>query len=669
MKKQFLNLLTGFLFVTGINAQENNATVASPDGKVSISVAVKEKLEPFPTGKRIYYSVLYKGTAVITDSPLGLEFSNMSPIANNLEIKNFEQININETWERVCGKSKKVLNNCNEMQVKLEELDGLHRKVEIHFRAYNDGAAFRYFIPEQTGVKDIELTSERSEFHFNWDFNVWAGISPGYITDQEFVFKNININEITQRSIIGQPVIVPTGGCYLAISEANVVNWAGMFLTAGSTQNSLVTRLTPRLDGSGFLVKTQAPAKTPWRVIMIGETPGKLVESDLLQNLSDPCAIKDPSWIKPGKCQWDHWWSCSYAPDLKFKLGSDNQSIKYFIDFGAEMGFPYMLVDAGWSYDYWDNPKLKDKTDITKSVDAVNIPELVAYAKKKNMRIIVWVAVNSLIPQLEAAFTQSEKWGIAGAKVDFVMRDDQVMTNKLFEIAECGAKHHLLIDYHGCHIPTGITRTWPNVITSEGVYGNEHNKWGINEITTPAHNTSIPFIRMLLGPMDYTPVAFRNVTKSNYKENAEGVDGSFVTTTRCHQLAMMVVYESMLECLADAPYSYRGQAGLDFIKLVPCDWDETKVINGEIGKYISIARRAGNDWYIGIMNGEENRNLEIPLSFLGEGKYKATIWRDTYETKDFPDRFRKEEITVTKSDILKTDLIIGGGQAIRFSKL
>jgi alpha-glucosidase len=657
-------LSTGFY----LNAQVTSPKVNSPDGKITIKAEIKEKLEPYPTGKRLYYTVSYKGGSVIMDSPLGLDFNNMAPLAKNLVIKSVEQKSIDEPWERVCGKSKKVSNQCNEMQVKLEEADEPHRKLEIHFRAYNNGASFRYFIPEQAGMKEIELTAEHSEFHFNWDFYIWGAYSPGYIADQEFVYKNFNINEVTPRSIIGQPVIIPTGSCYLALSESNVKNWAGMFLTAGSTQNSLITRLTPRLDGSGLLVKTQAPALSPWRVIMIGEKAGNLIESDILQNLSDPSEIKDPSWIKPGKTVWDHWWSSGYAPDVKFKIGSNNASIKYYIDFGAEMGFPYMLVDAGWCHDYWDNPALKSKTDVTKPIDEVNIPELVQYAKSKNMRLIVWAAVNSILPQYEAAFALYEKWGFAGVKIDFVMHDDQEMTGNLYKMAEAAAKHHLLVDYHGCHIPTGITRTWPNVITSEGVYGNEHNKWGLKELTTPQHNVSIPFTRMLLGPMDYTPAAFKNVTLNNYKENAPDVDGTFVTTTRCQQLAMMVVYESPLQCLADAPYAYRGQPGLDFLKIVPSNWDETKVITGEIGQYIAIARRAGSDWYIGIMNGQNARTLDVALSFLGEGKYIADTWMDTYETKDFPDRLRKEQSIVSKTDVLKINLITGGGQVIRLSK-
>lgn len=656
------------LSVVSSYSQDQSPMVTSPNGNIVIKTSIKEKLEPYPVGKRFYYSVLYNGSGKIMDSPLGLEFQNMPPIAKNLVIKSIENRAISEQWERVCGKSKKIINSCNELLIKLEESDQPHRKIEIHFRAYNDGIAFRYFMPEQPGCKDIELTAERSEFHFNWDFNIWAGISPGYITDQEFVFKNININNITSKSIVGQPVIVPTGSCYLAISESNVKNWAGMFLTAGSTQNSLVTRLTPRLDGSGLLVKTQTPAYSPWRLVVIGEKPGDLVESDLIQNLSDPCEIKDPSWIKPGKCAWDSWWSCGYAPEVDYKMSSNTKSIKYYIDFASEMGFTYMLIDEGWCVDNWSKPHLQHLSDITTPVKDVNMPELLAYAKQKNVRLLLWVSTESLKKQLDKAFEVYEKWGIAGVKIDFTMRDDQETLEFYHEAAQKAAKHHLMVNFHGSHIPTGLTRTWPNVITSEGVFGNEHNKWGLDQLTTATHNVTIPFTRMLLGPMDYTPVAFRNVTLNNYKQNSDTADGTFVVSTRCHQLAMMIVYESPLTVLTDAPYSYRGQAGLDFLKIVPTNWDETRVLNGEIGHFITIARRSDNNWYVGAMNGSVQRTLTVPLNFLSDGKYTATIWADTYETKDFPDRLRKEQITVLKSDSLTIKMEAGGGQTIVFTK-
>jgi alpha-glucosidase len=660
--------LTLSLFCFKMYSQNSAAVMSSPDGNIILKAAMKEKLEPFPSGMRLYFTVSYKGTSVIMDSPLGLEFNNMPPIARNLNIVSTEQRSINETWDRICGKSKKVINNCNEMIVKLEETTELHRKIDIYFRAYNDGIAFKYFLPEQPEFKDIELTSERSEFHFNWDFNIWAAISPGYITDQEFIFKNMNINNITAKNIVGQPVIIPTGSCYLAISESNVRNWAGMFLTAGSTQNSLVTRLSPRLDGSGLLAKATTPAYSPWRVVMIAEKPGNLLESDIIQNLSEPSEIKDPSWIKPGKCAWDSWWSCGYAPEVDYKMGSNTKSIKYYIDFAAEMGFPYMLVDEGWCNDYWSRPDLKSQSDITNSTKNVNMTEILSYAKQKKVRLLLWVSTESLKQQMAKAFDVYEKWGIAGVKVDFSMRDDQETLEFFYKTAQEAAKHHLLVDFHGSHIPTGITRTWPNVINSEGVYGNEHNKWGIDQLTTATHNVTIPFTRMLLGPMDYTPVAYRNVTLNNYKPNSDTTDGTFVVSTRCHQLAMMVVYESPLEVLADAPYSYRGQAGVDFIKLVPTNWDETKVLNGEIGNFITIARRDGNDWYIGSMNGSKQRTIEVSLSFLSEGKYTATIWCDTYETMDFPDRLRKEKIFVTKNDVLKIKMTSGGGEVVVLNK-
>ena len=331
-----------------------SSSLLSPNGEIQINLAVKEKLEPYPSGSRLYYSVLFRGKEIILDSPLGLDFKNMPPLARDFVFKKERRQTINETWETVHGKCKRVVDHCNELHLWIEEENEPKRRLELILRAYNDGVAFRYFFPEQPKMKEFRLTSERSEFHFAANHTVWAADYGSYVSHQESEFEKRSLSQILPSSIIGLPLLVKVDeSCWVALTEANLTDWAGMYLAGlGVKPYALVTILSPRPDEPGVLVRAKTPHYSPWRVIMIGQRPGDLIESNIILNLNEPCAIEDTSWILPGKSAWDRWWCGDYAPDADFKVGMNTPTMKYFTQFAADMGFEYVLVDWTWSVSY-----------------------------------------------------------------------------------------------------------------------------------------------------------------------------------------------------------------------------------------------------------------------------------------------------------------------------
>jgi len=638
-----------------------STSVSSPDEQVKVNISLRERVEPYPSGKRLYYSIIFMDKEILLDSPLGMDFKDSQPLARNLVLVKEEKRTLNESWQTVHGKCRNVLNLCNELHLWFKEEEEPNRSLELFFRAYNDGVAFRYFLPKQPGMEVFRLANERSEFHFASNHTVWMANYGSYISSQETVFEKKTLSQILPSSIIGLPLLVKVDETrWVAITEANITDWAGMYLAGtGVKPYALVSTLSPRLDEPGVLVCSTTPRYSPWRVIMIGQRPGDLIESNIILNLNEPCAIKDVSWIKPGKVAWDIWWCGSYIPDAKFKIGMNTETMKYFVEFAAEMGFEYMLVDAGW-YGKPDDPD----ADVTKPIPELDLNGLIRFAGERKVRILIWLYWKDIERKIDEAFSLYEKWGIAGVKIDFMDRDDQEMVNFYHRVVKKAAEHHLLVDFHGAYKPDGFRRTYPNLITREGVLGNEYNKW--SDLVTPEHTVTLPFTRMLAGPMDFTPGGFRHATKTTFKPQNTA---PFVMGTRCHQLAMLVVYESPLQVLCDSPYNYRGQLGLEFLKIVPTTWDETKVVNGEVGEYITIARKHGSDWFIGSMTNWEPRTLEIPLSFLGDGKYVAHIFEDAPDADDYPDRVRKYKLEVSSKDVLIVKMASGGGYVAHLSPL
>jgi alpha-glucosidase len=645
------------------------AAVSSPDGRIQFSVELKELLDG--PGTRLVYSVSCEGKAVLLDSPFALEFKGMRPLARDLAIKSESRRVIDEGWTPVWGKRAQVRSQANELTLGIQETAPPNRRIDFVIRVFNDGAAFRYVIPEQPGIREFRLARERSEFRFPaGSLPVWAANYGSFITHQEAAFDRTTFGKIKPGDIIGCPLLVDAGAAWVAITEANLTDWAGMYFTGAHTENTVVSLLSPRLDEPDVAVVSKAPRNSPWRVVMIGRRPGDLIESDIIQNLSDPCALTDTSWIKPGVSTWDRWWCGGYAPDApggKVDMGTD--SMKYFVDFAAEMGWQYQLVDWTWYGPPFDPDKPSGmagnpKADLSRVIPELDLPGLIRYAGQKGVRILIWLDCYNADKQMAKVFPLYEKWGVAGVKVDFMQRDDQEMVNFYDRLVKLAAQHKLTVDFHGAYKPTGMERTWPNLLTREGVMGNEYNKW--SSLITPTHNVTLPFTRMLCGPMDFTPGGFRNKTVKEFRPMGPDEPGPFVMGTRAHQLAMMVVYQSPLQVMCDSPYNYRmSPQGLDFLKSIPTSWSETHVVDGYPGQFVVIARKAGGAWYIGGMNGDAARTVQIPLGFLGSGRFKARIWSDAEEVSEYPERVWTKDEVVDGVGKLQAKMAPGGGFVAR----
>jgi alpha-glucosidase len=676
MKKiTFLALLV----ITGYGcSSEKQVKLSSPDENVSIEVKTKSNDSVNSGSSGLFYSVSFHGEEIITDSPLGLEFKGMAPFGHECKITGKEFSKVDKTWERPWGKRKTVKDTYSQVSLSFKEKGTSERTFGLEIRAYNDGVAFRYIIPSQDGLSSFKLTHDNTGFRFKDNPTAWAATYGGFVSHQEAEFKKMKISEM-DSVVFGLPVLVKTANeTYAAITEANLTDWAGMYvsLKPGSS-DELAATLSPRRDETDVLVKSEAPRHSPWRVIMLSKKAGEFLASDLIENLNDPCALKDVSWIKSGKSAWDWWWCNSYLPNAKFLPGSNNATMKYFIDFASEMGWQYQLVDWYWygppftkTGNYVSNPE----SDITVSNQDINIPELVKYAKSKNVKLFLWLEWSHVDKQMDVAFPLYEKWGIAGIKVDFMQRDDQEMVNFYHRCVKKAAEHHLMVDFHGAYKPTGDTRTYPNMLTREGVMGNEYTKWSSR--ITPEHTVTLPFTRGMLGGMDFTPGAWVNVKPKDFKteavnltplnsKTARATTSPMVMGTRCNQLAMMVVYESALQVLCDSPDNYRkSPKGLNFLSIVPTTWDDTRVLNAEVGNYITVARRSGDEWFIGSMTDSKSRTIDISLEFLPAGKYTAHIWKDNTNPEASPAELDEVTMEVTSGSIIKAELASGGGHVM-----
>ncbi|HYH01397.1 MAG TPA: glycoside hydrolase family 97 protein [Terriglobales bacterium] len=630
-------------------AQTAPVTLNSPNGEVEFRL----DSGPAPTaaGSGLRYSVFYRGKPVIKESSLGLDLQGVPPLAlEQIEAKNGT---VNESYTVPAGKSNPVRNHYNWMQVDFMA-NPRERRVAVEVRAYDDGIAFRYVVPKQMWLTNARIKRELTQFTFAKDAVTYPLVLPGFISSYEEEYQRRMLTGLPARWLVAMPLLAELPGtAWVGITEANIDNYAGMYLRHESGL-TLTTQLAPRLDDPEVAVIAPAPFATPWRVIMLGDEPGRLIESNIVINLNPPSLIADTSWIKPGKTSWD-WWSGSYAENVPFKPGMNTETLKHYIDFSADSGFPYALIDEGWAA-----PVGKGRpSDLTRSAPAVDLSELLRHAKAKNVRLWLWAHWSSVDQQMDVAFPLFEKWGVAGVKIDFMDRDDQNMVGFYRRVLKKAAEHHLMINFHGAFKPDGVRRTYPNVVTREGVLGLEYSKW--TGRITPVHNCTLPFTRMLAGPLDYTPGGFGNVTRENFvpRETQPMVMG-----TRAHQLAIYVVFESPLQMVTDYPERYRGQREFEFIKKVPTTWDETRVLAGKPMEFITMARRSGEDWFLGAMTDWNQRDIEVPLTFLAPGKYEAEIYSDAADADKQPTHTTIERRVVQPTDTLRLHLVTGGGAAI-----
>ncbi len=626
-------------------------TIQSPDKRITVTVT---------TGDNIHYTVSYDSKPIIIPSPLSLTLHPATRLGKNPKVKKTRTRSINrELLPAVPRKNAVIIDRYNELVITFKQHFGLV------FRVYNDAAAYRFTLDmgEHVTVVDEEVKVNFAENH-----SIYFPTEKSFFSHQERMYEYVTLKSISRDKFCSLPALVDMEkGPKVAVLEAGLEDYPGMYLRGNN--NTGLTGIFPRaalkeeavdlskrngdrsirvLERAPYLAAVKGKRTLPWRVLVIAGEDAGLLENDIVYKLAKPLQLQDTSWIKPGKVAWD-WWNGNNIYGVDFEAGINTATYKYYIDFAARYGIEYVILDEGW-YQLGDLRKINP---------AIDMQELLAYAEDKQVGIILWVVWKTLDGQLDETLRQFEAWGVKGIKVDFMQRDDQWMVNYYHRIAKEAAKRKLLVNFHGSYTPKGLRRAYPNVITREGVCGLEHYKWESKQ--GPEHEVTLPFIRMLAGPMDFTPGAMLNAQKENFqvvfrKPMSRG--------TRCHQLAMYVIYESPLQMLADNPSHYLREAEcMEFLSRVPAVWDETRVLEAKVGDYIAMARRKGEAWYVGAMTDGTPREMTIHLDFLPKGNYRADIFRDGVNAHRYGSDYKRIRKTVTGGEVLKIKLAPGGGWA------
>lgn len=633
--------------------------LSSPDGKVAVH------LEESRDSRQAYvYRVTYGGRPIISASGLSIDLEATPPIRlSDFRVSGIDRHEIDTTYAIPVGKSSVARDHYKGATVHLREASAPHRSLALEFRASNDGIAFRYVFPKQLGWDRLTILEESTEFNLPDETIVRVLPLASFTTPYEWYYQAAPSQELPVGQLYAAPMLAALkSGGWLAITEANLTDYAGMYLARPSADSpGLVSRLSPLPGQARIKVSAALPHRSPWRVLQIGDDPGRLLESNIIFNLNEPSRIVDTSWIRPGKTTFP-WWN-GYMQDAGGpKPAVDTATMKYYIDFCAEQGIPYHSLD-GLDIAWYGGPIAPNgPTDITRGAPSIDLPELLRYSKAKGVRLRLWMHWKALRPQIDEAFARYEQWGIEGVMVDFMDRDDQEMVNFYHEMAEKAARHRLTLTLHGAYKPTGMERTWPNVLSYEAVLNQEYNKWQPHGVkgTPPLHNLDAAFVRMLAGPLDYHQGGLRNLLPEDYKfrDVAPPVQG-----TRAHQLAMYVVYQNHLPMMADSPGAYRQAKELPFLVDVPCNWDETRVLEARPGQSLVIARRQGREWFIGGMAADSARDVTLPLLFLGEGKYRLELYED--DPEQVPTATKHRDDVLNRSQSLAVSMARWGGFAAR----
>jgi alpha-glucosidase len=621
--------------------------VLSPDQKIKLRIEID---------REILYSVFFESREILRPSPVAMTVKDIGSLGIDSTLEGIERRSVDEEIRPVVREKREVIrNHFNEITL------NFRNNFSLVFRVFDDGTAYRF---KTSFDGNIDVLGETAVWRFGADHHIFFPSEESFFTHQERRYEYIPLSQVSKYKMAYPPVLVDIeGGPKVAITEADLAEYAGLYflgqgdlsLRAIFPALALEQRQTRDRDvrivkRDNAIARTEGRRGFPWRVLIIAERDGDLVESQMVYRLAAPLELEDTSWIKPGKVAWD-WWNANNVFGVDFKAGINTATYKYYIDFASANGIEYIILDEGWYV-------LGNLLEINPDMD---IEEIVRYGQQKNVGVILWVVWKTLNDQLQQALDQFEKWGVKGIKVDFMQRDDQWMVNYYHKIAREAAKRHLLVDFHGAYKPTGLRRAYPNVLTREGVMGLEHDKWSKN--ITPEHDLTLPFTRMLAGPMDFTPGAMVNAQEENFRI-------SFMRPmsqgTRCHQLAMYVVYESPLQMLADSPSHYlREKECLEFLSRVPTVWDETRVLDARVADYIVVARKSGEEWYLGAMTDWNKREFRVELNFLGDGEYEAVLYKDGLNALRYGNDYKKEVIRVTNRSTVDIELAPGGGWAAR----
>jgi len=638
------------LLATGATAQ-SSYDLLSPDKQIEVRIR---------TAHGVHYDVLLNGRALLQDSSLSMDVDHKA-LGREVKVTGVKQLHTDQILEpAVRQKFAKIRENYNELRL---DMDGGYAVI---FRAYNEGVAYRF----ETSLPGdhVKVYSEEASFAFPADFPVFYPQEDSFFSHNERRYVPArHLSEINPAFLATLPAVVDVGeGAKVAIAESDVEAYPGLWLR-GTAGNALSATFPPYplkqeltgdrdyrvVESADYIAVTTGKRAFPWRVLGIVKRDADLLTNPLVWLLEKPSQVQDTSWIKPGKVAWD-WWNANNVYAVDFKAGINTETYKYYIDFAAKYGIPYIILDEGWY-------KLGNVLDV---VPEINMEELMAYAKQKNVGLILWVIWKTLDDQLIPALDQYEKWGVKGIKVDFMQRSDQLLIDWFHKVSRETAKRKMLVDFHGDQKPATMTRTWPNLISTEGVRGLEWSKW--SRESEPEHNVSLPFTRMFLGPMDFTPGAMLNAQRAAF---APIFTRPMSLGTRCHQLAMYVVYESPLQMLADSPSNYLHEPeAMEFLAAVPTEWDDSIPLDGKIGQYVAIVRRNGADWYVGAMNNWTARDLDIDFSFLPDGNFQMDAYQDGVNADRMGSDYKLVKMQVNRTTKLRIKLAPGGGWAARIRK-
>ena len=656
--KRILFFIAFVIGISGIYAQ--NYEVKSPDGKICMTINV---------GDIVTYKVMHKNTLIIKESPISMELGDGNVLGLSGSVKNVKNNSVNEILKADFYKKKEVVNNYNELIINFK---GNYRLI---FRAFDDGVAYRF---STSFKKPIIVKKENVNYCFDDDYTAYIPyvnarkgdgdfLTQQFFTSFESQYTIDSISKMDNERIAFTPLLICLkDGKKAVIVESDLEDYPGTFFRKGNGYSLEAVQSTyPKVEEQGghnmlqmvvkeredFVAKVNGTRDFPWRAMVISEDDTELMNSDMVYKLASPSRVADVSWIKPGKVAWD-WWNNWNIWGVDFKAGINNDTYRYYIDFASKNGIEYVILDEGWA--------VNKQADLFQVVPEIDLEELVAYADERNVGLVLWAGYYAIDRDMEHVCKHYSEMGIKGFKVDFMDRDDQKVVDFYYRMAAMAAKYHLFVDFHGAYKPTGLSRTYPNVLNFEGVYGLEQSKWD-DDLNQVNYECMIPYIRMVAGNLDYTQGAMDNATKYHFRAI---YTNPMSQGTRCHQLAEYVIFESPFNMLCDSPTKYmQNQECVDFISKVPTVWDETVAIDGKLGEYAVIARRSGDTWYIGAITNWKERSLEIDLNKIGvnASKYKAYI--DGINANRYA-----EDYKITEKEIKDNKVVIeiksGGGAVI-----
>lgn len=654
---RFLSLSMLCLLVSiHVSAQRQQVyRVQSPNDRISVMISDKDSLS---------WSVSLDGSTVIEKGKIGMVLAGGECLGCRAKVSSTKTTSVKSEIKGINYKRSVVADVYNELTLSFTQ------RYKILFRVYDDAVAYRFV----TARKDsLTITDEIATFQFPENHHAYVPYANArndiYTLSFENTYEYLQLESIKRDTLSFLPVLVEGEGTVnVVLTEADLENYPGMFVrqngrgfkgvyapfalqevqAPGKNRQAFVTKR------ANYIARTSGTKSFPWRVAVITDDQKKLLDNDVVYKLAEPSRIKDVSWIRPGKVAWD-WWNDWNISGVDFKAGVNTQTYKYYIDFAAEYGIEYILLDEGWAR----NNELMDV------VPEIDLQEIIRYATAKNVGVWLWAGWLPLEQKMDAAFTKYAGMGIVGFKIDFMDRDDQRIVQFYYRVAEKAAKHKMMLDLHGAYKPTGLHRTYPNVLNFEGVFGLENVKW--TNIDFPQYDCTIPFIRMLAGPMDYTPGAMGNATKANFHPSHSSPVSQ---GTRCHQLALYVLYESPLVMLSDNPTNYqREKESTTFITSIPTTFDETVAVNGKVSEYATIARRKGTSWYIGSITNWTGRTLEIDFSFLKEGVYEMEFFQDGINSGKNPADYSRKKMTIKAGDKINIQMSAGGGWAAKLTRV